>query len=95
MQIDQVIQEKIYLVEHANEMYSFVPIEDADCFIKAKFRGIDPWILQNGKIISLTQLRPQIREKFHSTKNRQNRGWPIKFFSPEMKNLYLNYNLTK
>lgn len=61
------------------QSYELVPSFLADRTIKAKFRGIDPWIAtQEGKV-RLTVYDPLFAEEYQKAKQKMSDGWSIRF----------------
>ena len=69
------IQEKMQIVLHPENYYSLVDPSESDLVVKSKFRGIDPWILSDGKLMRLTELDPILSEEYRSVKKKMESGW--------------------
>lgn len=52
--------------------------EDHDIFYTSKFRGIDPLVQQNGKLLRLTALDPDFRKKYVHLKEKMSQGFHIR-----------------
>jgi hypothetical protein len=50
----------------------------ADMIVKSKFRGVDPWILAEGKVTRLTAFDPIFGEEYQRVKEKMAEGWYIK-----------------
>jgi uncharacterized protein len=59
--------------------YHIVDIVESDLTIKSKFRGIDPWIIQEGKKARLTYLDPAYATQYEEVKGQMEQGWFIRF----------------
>ncbi len=76
---DPVIVELMHKIQDAKRYYTLVEPEHADVHIKAKFMGIDPWILKEGQLVRLTALSASLDAEYQAVKKTMNRGWTIKF----------------
>ncbi len=76
---DGLIQNRMHKILHPDEYYHFVALEEADVVVRSRFRGIDPWILQDGAIVRLTELQDDLVQAFEQAKKRAAQGWPVKF----------------
>ena len=79
---DPFIQARVEALYYPKQYYNLVdnPTE-ADIIVRSKFRGIDPFVLYNGQIRTLTSLDPLLKQKYHETSETMLKGWPIKFFN--------------
>lgn len=75
---DPFIQKKMSRLSQTDAHYSIVLPSEADFTVKCKFRGVDPWILQDGKLARITSLDPDLFEEYEKVKSLVERGWPIK-----------------
>jgi hypothetical protein len=73
------IQEKMQMVTQANVYYCLVDQSEADFIVKSKFRGIDPWILSDEKLVRLTSIDETIAKEYIKTKKTIEKGWAIKY----------------
>ena len=75
---DPEIQKKMKMIANADAHISIVDSSKADCLIKTKFRGTNPWTMSGGKIVRLTDVDPRFAEEFTRVKEKVERGWPVK-----------------
>lgn len=78
---DPMIQENMKRVLHAKEYYQIVDIPFADLVVVSKFRGVDPWILKDGKEVRLTNLDKALCNDYDLLKEKMRKGWGIKLGS--------------
>lgn len=64
-------------VLHSRQLFELTLPETAHLVIYSKFRGIDPLIEKNERLIRLTQLNPEFALEFFSLKQKMGQGWPI------------------
>jgi HD superfamily phosphohydrolase len=65
-----------------NVKSSFDIIEEEAPFDKKylpKFRGIDPWVMSDSKLVRLTELSPTFKEEYNAIKNWCIKGFKVKF----------------
>lgn len=74
---DPVIQNYMQMVLFPKKHYRLVHPNQATTFLKFRFRGIDPWIAQNGKISRLTSLNSALNITFQKTQQQSIEGWPV------------------
>ncbi len=75
---DPLIRQKMTMLIHAADYYSIVSsTEKSDLVIKSKFRGIDPWILWEGKCLRLTSIDPPFAQEYERKRAAIKEGWPI------------------
>jgi len=80
---DPIVKEKLYHVENSKEIVCLCSEQNADQIVKSKFRGINPWILLGEKVFLLTDVDPEISEKFNHSKKLHENGWPVKLKTPK------------
>lgn len=80
---DPVIAQKIEMILHADDYFEHVEPNKADEMIPFKSRGIDPWIRQNGKLIRLSSLKPDLGREYQEVKELAKRGWALKYLTPK------------
>ena len=49
----------------------------ANQFIKFRCRGVDPWVLQEGKVSRLSAADCAFSSEFQAVKRQAERGWPV------------------
>jgi len=74
---DPFIQNKMNMLKSPEEYYRLVEPDHASILVKFRCRGIDPWILQDGQVVRLTEIDAELAELFHKTKDKAAAGWPI------------------
>jgi HD superfamily phosphohydrolase len=79
---EPLIQAKMWLLEHTDEIYTHAPRGEEDLLVRSKFRGIDPLIKTGDGIMSLTAYDPVINAEFEAGKHRHEAGWPISLTLP-------------
>ena len=79
---DPDIQEQMERLLHAQDYYTLVDPAEADLIVKSKFRGIDPWILSDGKVVRLTAIDRALAEEYQSVKEKLQSGWSLKIVAP-------------
>lgn len=80
---DPLIRTKMHLVHYPDVSYRLVEPAQAKQFVKFRFRGIDPWILQGGKIVRLTSIDVELADMFQKTKEKAAAGWPLEILALE------------
>lgn len=79
---DSIICEQMQILSLVESYYCLIPPSDdaiADLIIKSKFRGIDPLIMSNGKVVRLTILDPIFGKEYLDVKEKMAKGYHIKF----------------
>lgn len=79
---DILIQQNMHKILHHADYITFVDTSEADIIVKSKYRGIDPWVVIDGKRVRLTATDPQLAEEYRIGKERMAQGWAIKFSQP-------------
>ena len=74
---DPIISQNMQKIFHVQDDYRLVEPSQADFTIKTKFRGINPWILIDGKLVRLTEIDPSLAEEFNAMKETMQKGWGI------------------
>ena len=75
---DLFVQKKMKMLHQADASYLLVDCFEADLILKSKFRGIDPWIFSEGKLVRLTAIDPILAAEYKSVKERIEKGLAIK-----------------
>ncbi|MDN3506681.1 MAG: HD domain-containing protein [Simkaniaceae bacterium] len=75
---DPVIRNNMLLLEGDKQLFTYVEAGSADQIIRAKFRGVDPWIQTEEGVFRICELDPDLASQYQSTKDRFEIGWPIK-----------------
>lgn len=75
---DHFIQECMHKILHHPHYHSIVNHQTADLIVFNKFRGIDPWVVSQGRLLRLTATDPVLAYEFLLSKEKMARGWPIK-----------------
>ncbi len=78
---DPLIQTYMQMLSHPHDYYRVVGPDQANIFVKFKSRGIDPWIIQEGRIARLTSIDAELQEAFSKTKEKSLSGWPLEIRS--------------
>lgn len=74
---DPLIQNRMHRLFHPEEFFRCVGPDEANRVIKFRCRGIDPLIRQEGKIVFLTSIDPEIAERLRKLKSQASMGWSI------------------
>ena len=76
----------MHKIIHYSEYESFVDPSEADLIIKSKFRGIDPWVISNGKRVRMTSIDVLAAEYQIAKEDGQRMGHQVKRrgFSPDI-----------
>jgi len=69
---------RLLLVKDSYQLVDFV---ESDLTIKCKFRGIDPWVIQNGVKMRLTSYDPSFSSQYKEVQEKMEKGWSIRFLS--------------
>lgn len=64
-------------INNIRQAFQLVPEGKHDVLLKVKFRGIDPWVRKDGKLVRLTECDPEYKKEFIQTKEKAEKGWPI------------------
>ena len=75
---DPIIEMYMKRVIHGEQFYQLVEPQEADFVVTSKFRGIDPWIVQDGTIAPLNEINPILHEEYLKVKATVGRGWGVK-----------------
>ncbi len=71
------IQEQMHMLFHPHDYFRTVDPAKATHFVKFRCRGIDPWVKQNGEIVRLYSIDPELEKEFQALKETSLKGWPI------------------
>jgi hypothetical protein len=74
---DPFIATRMHMLHFPDLYYRLVNPLKAQLFIPFKCRGIDPWINQDGKIIRLTSIYPELEEALQNVRKQSIEGWPV------------------
>lgn len=74
---DPLIQNNMHKILNASDYHRFVEKEEANLFVISKFRGIDPFVVVEGKHVRLTTTDSALAEEFQKAKERMANGWMI------------------
>jgi len=77
---DRIIKKKMSMLIRPHLHYSVVSRVNANLIVKSKFRGIDPWVVVDGKLTRLTLLDPDLAKDYVSVKGRLEQGEPLKIY---------------
>lgn len=78
---DPLVRQQMDWVTKTNIFYALIDDPgQADIIIKSKFRGIDPWVIVDGKCMRLTTFDPTLAQEFKKTKEKIEKGWMVKLF---------------
>lgn len=85
LQRDPLIETKMKMIMNSCAYYSIVNEDEADIIVKSKFRGIDPWVMSNGKCLRLTEIDDFLAAEYELVRELFSKGWPIKvlFFNDD------------
>jgi hypothetical protein len=76
------VEIKTLLTLCENVKFSFDIVDDESPFDKhyqPKFRGIDPWVMSDAKLVRLTELSPTFKKEYNAIKNWCIKGFNVKF----------------
>lgn len=76
-----IIRELMNMVVSTDSYYSLITAAEADnaaIIVKSKFRGIDPWIIVEGKETRLSFYDPIFCEEYQRVQEKMAEGWHIK-----------------
>lgn len=74
---DAIIQELFIKIRDTKNHYKLVPENEGDIVIRSKFRGINPWVILEGKKVRLLDTDPLLKMKFTEVKERVHKGWAV------------------
>jgi len=74
---DPLIRNYMHMILHSPDYHSHASKEASNLFVKSKFRGIDPFVIIDGKYVRLTATDPVLAEEFQQAKERMNNGWSL------------------
>ncbi|MBS3904633.1 MAG: HD domain-containing protein [Simkania sp.] len=80
---DPFIQNRMQMVNFPGQYCRIVDPAQAHSYVQFKCRGINPWVKQNGKIIRLTSIRPELEEALQKMRRQSSEGWPVEFLVSE------------
>ncbi|MCI5052073.1 MAG: HD domain-containing protein [Simkaniaceae bacterium] len=75
---DPFITQRMGLLTKVNSLFQIVDHEEADTIYVGRFRGINPLINKEGKVVRLTEIDQKLREEFIADRNMVNQGWALK-----------------
>lgn len=75
---DQDLKDLMIRIFQVPTSFELVDSSQADRTIYGKFSGIDPWVLEDGKKIRLTELDPSFAEEYEHVKNVMKKGWHLR-----------------
>ena len=75
---DEAIQEIVYKLRTYNQ-YFICDQTQYDIVLKSKFRGINPWVKVQDKLVRLTELDAEFYADYKRVQETIDRGWRIKF----------------
>ena len=76
---DPIIQKGIIQCSDIHAHVELAENEDYDVHIYTKFRGIDPWVMQEGELHKLTDLDPSYKKRYERIKAHVAKGVKIRF----------------
>lgn len=75
---DSIIQTKMQMILNYSDFFSLVENEEeADLIVKSRFRGINPWIIDDSLSMRLSELDEQLAQEFDTAKRKMEKGWFI------------------
>ncbi len=80
---DTAIQDTMYKLLHYSDFFELVDVEEADYVVTTKFRGINPLVKIGGTYFSLAELDNDFAQQYEMTKQIANKGWGIRWLTPE------------
>jgi uncharacterized protein len=78
---DPVIQHKMHQLANIHQYFKWSTPQEATHIVKFRCRGIDPWILQEGKLVRLTTTDAELAQKFKILKQKAENGWAIQILN--------------
>ena len=75
---DILISKNMHMILHSADYHSLASSEEANFFVKCKFRGINPIVIVNNQLERLLTLDPVLAEEYRIVKERMAKGWSIK-----------------
>ncbi|MFI0435759.1 MAG: HD domain-containing protein, partial [Parachlamydiaceae bacterium] len=80
---DPLIQKNMHMIFYPSHYHRIVPKTEANLFIISKFRGINPFIIVEGKRVRLTTTDLILAEEFEIAQETMRKGWDIKIHLTE------------
>ncbi|MBI2637053.1 MAG: hypothetical protein HYW81_02575, partial [Parcubacteria group bacterium] len=65
-------------VEHIQELKLCLDPENYDYHLTSKFRGVDPLVMVHNAVRRVTDIYPEVRERFEESKKRFQDGYYIR-----------------
>ena len=81
---DATIQEMLYKIINWEEFCEQGTEKNFDKHYKSKFRGVDPLVEVEGKLVRLTSANTEYAECYNAAKKRMQTGTFVKFIKPQM-----------
>lgn len=81
---DPLIKKNMHMILHFSDYHCYVDPSEADLLVISKFRGINPWVIVDGKRVRLNTTDPLLAEEFQMAKDRMAKGWSIKLLNEGM-----------
>lgn len=75
---DPKIQTWMHKIQDVPSYYTLVEEKDADIKFGSKFRGINPWVIEDGKKVRLLETDSLLKKAFTDVKERVQKGWFVK-----------------
>lgn len=76
---DSEISNLLNKVRNVSNYYKFGSLQDHDLFIKNKFRGIDPFVKIDNKLVRLSDIDMEFKNQFDQAKKEMEQGCYVKF----------------
>jgi hypothetical protein len=82
------IQQRMHMVQNANQYFKWVDPQEADVLVKFRCRGIDPWVAHNGQIMRLSLIDAELAAQLDLVKRRALAGWSIKLLNQQTEDYF-------
>ncbi len=77
---DPVICSMFYRLAHVEDYYRLVSFNEADTIVNFRCRAIDPWVLQDEKIIRLSAIDLEFAENYQNLQKKAKEGWFLQLY---------------
>ena len=77
---DKKIQDIIHKMRNYNQYFTFDK-QNYDVLLKSKFRGINPWVKVQDKLVRLTELDADFAAEYARVQKLMEQGWCVKFLT--------------
>lgn len=75
---DPIVKGKMHKIKNVEGFHCFVDRDEAHLHVVCKFRGIDPFVIVEGKRVRFTSTDSALAKEYQLVKDKMAKGWSIK-----------------